>query len=327
MNANQPLVIIRCTTYNHEPYIRDCLEGFVMQHTTFPFYAIVHDDASIDGTASIVQEYAEKYPDIIHPIIETENQYSKHDGSLRRIMDGASKKANYIAFCEGDDYWTDPLKLQKQVDFLEEHKEFDMCCTRFIHLYENNKEYDECDLYSEIINDTELGKELKKENFLTGSIPHPCTFMYRNGTYQADELIKKLKYKYDIPSLWCFMSFHRVWLINERTAVYRKHIGSLTDRNDLSKFTTFYETYKDIYKYDKDCVIRNLYYMWFKKYLLQYIKYSKRYSFIHIISAFFEFIKFKPSWSDCKGFSKNVINAHKYRIKTGRNERLECMRF
>lgn len=125
----QPLMVtIRCITYNHEPYIRDCLEGFVMQQTNFRFEAIVHDDASTDGTAAIIKEYAEKYPDIIKPIFETENQYSKHDGSLNRIMNEHTH-GKYVAYCEGDDYWIDPLKLQKQVDFLEEHPDYSMCWT------------------------------------------------------------------------------------------------------------------------------------------------------------------------------------------------------
>lgn len=72
-----PIVAIRCTVFNHEPYLRDCLEGFVMQQTNFPFVAIVHDDASTDGSAAIIREYAEKYPHIIKPIFETENQFSK----------------------------------------------------------------------------------------------------------------------------------------------------------------------------------------------------------------------------------------------------------
>lgn len=120
------MVTIRCTTYNHEPYIRQCLEGFVMQKTNFRFEAIVHDDASTDGTAAIVKEYAEKYPDIIKPVFETENQYSKHDGSLERIMDEHTH-GKYVAFCEGDDYWTNPLKLQKQFDRLEKHSECSIC--------------------------------------------------------------------------------------------------------------------------------------------------------------------------------------------------------
>lgn len=131
MNINEEkdtrpiMVSIRCTAYNHEKYIRDALEGFVMQKTNFRFEAIVHDDASTDGTAAIIREYAEKYPDIIKPIYETENQYSKHDGSLTKIMNSACK-GKYIAMCEGDDYWTDPYKLQKQVDFLENNPGFTM---------------------------------------------------------------------------------------------------------------------------------------------------------------------------------------------------------
>ncbi len=136
-----PLVAIQCITFNHEPYIRDALEGFVMQKTNFPFVAIVHDDASTDGTAAIIREYAEKYPDIIKPIYETENQYSKKDGSLDCIMDKACKEtgAKYIAICEGDDYWTDPLKLLKQVDFLESHLDCSLVCSNYDKLYQKNK--------------------------------------------------------------------------------------------------------------------------------------------------------------------------------------------
>ena len=116
------MVTIQCLTYNHESYIRQCLDGFVMQKTNFNFEAIVHDDASTDGTALIIKEYAEKYPDIIKPIYETENQYSKKDGSLNRIM-MEHTLGKYVAICEGDDYWIDSEKLQKQVDYMEKHPE------------------------------------------------------------------------------------------------------------------------------------------------------------------------------------------------------------
>ena len=126
-NDEMPLMVsIRCTAYNHEPYIRQCLDGIVMQHTNFRFEAIVHDDASTDGTANIIREYAERYPDIIKPIYEVENQWSKGRLALRKIVDSACK-GKYIANCECDDYWTDPLKLQKQVDFLEANPEYSMC--------------------------------------------------------------------------------------------------------------------------------------------------------------------------------------------------------
>ena len=123
------LVTVRCLAYNHAPYIRQCLEGFVMQKTSFRFQVIIHDDASTDGTDDIIREYAEKYPDIIVPIFETENQYSKRNGAISRQMNRLMK-GTYAAYCEGDDYWTDPLKLQKQVSFLEQHPDYIMACNR-----------------------------------------------------------------------------------------------------------------------------------------------------------------------------------------------------
>ncbi|MDE7496839.1 MAG: glycosyltransferase [Muribaculaceae bacterium] len=131
-DAERPLAVIRCLAYNHAAYIRQTLEGFISQETTFPFVVIVHDDASTDSTAEIIREYAEKYPHIIKPILQTENQYSKHDGSLARAVNGATfaTGAKYLALCEGDDYWTDPLKLQMQVDFLEAHTDYGMCYTK-----------------------------------------------------------------------------------------------------------------------------------------------------------------------------------------------------
>lgn len=122
----KPLVSIECLVYNHEHYLRDCLNGFVMQKTSFKFEAIVHDDASTDGSAAIIREFAERYPNIIKPIYETVNQYSKHDGSLTTIMTNALI-GKYIAICEGDDYWLDPLKLQKQVTFLESNPKYSLC--------------------------------------------------------------------------------------------------------------------------------------------------------------------------------------------------------
>lgn len=142
--SSSPLVAIDCRTYNQEKYIGDTLEGFVMQKTNFPYVAIVHDDASTDDTAQIIKQYAEKYPDIIKPIIETENQYSKADGSLTRVLKEACRNTNakYIALCEGDDYWTDPNKLQLQVDFLESNPDYSMCFHKVDILNEGTGEID-----------------------------------------------------------------------------------------------------------------------------------------------------------------------------------------
>lgn len=124
----QVKVVIHCLVYNHEPYLRDCLEGFVMQQTNFPFKAVVHDDASTDNSAAIIREYAEKFPHIIEPILETENQWRKGNGELDRVMyDAILGRSTYVAYCEGDDYWIDPHKLQKQVDFLDANPDYAMC--------------------------------------------------------------------------------------------------------------------------------------------------------------------------------------------------------
>jgi hypothetical protein len=121
-NKSVPLVSISVITYNHEKYIRQCLDGILMQNVDFPYEVLVHDDASPDGTADIIREYEAKYPGIIKPIYQTENQYSQGKPVSKFNFDRARGK--YLAFCEGDDYWTDPGKLQKQVDFLERHPEY-----------------------------------------------------------------------------------------------------------------------------------------------------------------------------------------------------------
>ena len=119
------MVSICCLTYNHEKYVKDALEGFVSQKTSFNFEVLIHDDASTDNTANIIKEYEKKYPDIIKPIYQKENQYSKGLAPGRMNRDRASGK--YIAMCEGDDYWIDPLKLQKQVDYMNAHPDCTFC--------------------------------------------------------------------------------------------------------------------------------------------------------------------------------------------------------
>lgn len=121
-------VSIICNAYNHEKYIKDALDGFIMQKTSFPFEVLIHDDASTDNTANIIREYEKKHPDIIKPVYETENQYSKGMGLVGKIQI-ARAQGKYIAICEGDDYWIDPLKLQKQYDLLEAHPEINICAT------------------------------------------------------------------------------------------------------------------------------------------------------------------------------------------------------
>lgn len=135
----EPLVSICCITYNHKNYIHDAIEGFLMQKTDFPIEIIIHDDASTDGTAEIIKEYADKNPGLFVTIMQTENQWSKGiKPSPTYVWPRARGK--YIALCEGDDYWTDPLKLQKQVDFLEANPDCSLCFHASKSIRNNNPE-------------------------------------------------------------------------------------------------------------------------------------------------------------------------------------------
>ena len=133
-------VSVICNAYNHEKYIKDTLESLVMQKTSFPYEILVHDDASSDHTPDIIRTFEEKYPDLIRPIYQTENQYSKKNGAVAEIQLGRAK-GKYIALCEGDDYWTDADKLQKQYDALECHPDLDICVHAAIAVKANTKKY------------------------------------------------------------------------------------------------------------------------------------------------------------------------------------------
>ena len=122
------LVSICCLAYNHEAYIRDALEGFVNQQTNFRFEVLIHDDASTDRTAEIIRRYEQRYPDIIKPIYQTENQHSK-GVAISATIQYPRARGKYIAMCEGDDYWIDPHKLQKQVDYMQAHPDCRLCFT------------------------------------------------------------------------------------------------------------------------------------------------------------------------------------------------------
>lgn len=235
-----PLVTIRCITYNHEPYIRQCLEGFVMQKTNFPFEAIVHDDASTDGTAAIIREYAEKYPDIIKPIYETENQYSKHDGSLQRIMN-AHIRGKYVAICEGDDYWIDPLKLQKQFDFLESHLDYGLVHTDFNIISESNiKEYR---IRRKLGERQNVLEQILLGNYDIGTL----TVMFRKDLY--DSLPKYyLSKKFpmgDLP-LWIeFAAVAKIKYISDVTANYRRLDSSASHSTNFCKRMAFIDALFD----------------------------------------------------------------------------------
>lgn len=121
--TDNPIVVsIKCLVYNHAPYLRACFDSFLAQRTTFAFEVVINDDCSTDGSTEIVREYVARYPHIFRAIYHEENSYKKY-GTLyySDFLPRQAAKGKYIAQCEGDDYWCDPLKLQRQVDYLEAH--------------------------------------------------------------------------------------------------------------------------------------------------------------------------------------------------------------
>ncbi len=119
-------VSVLCATFNHEDYLRQTLESFLSQKTDFPFEVLVNDDASTDGTAGILREYAERYPEVVRPFYQKENLYSRRMNVYDLVFFPAAR-GEYIALCEGDDCWCDPEKLQRQVDWLDSHPEYSAC--------------------------------------------------------------------------------------------------------------------------------------------------------------------------------------------------------
>ena len=138
MESNTPLVSVYCTAYNHEKYIRDCLNGFVMQKTDFSFEAIIHDDASTDQTQAIIREYEQLYPSIIKPIYQTVNQHQLKVPMIKKFI-LPKVRGKYVAICEGDDYWIDENKLQEQVQLMEDNPDCHFCVCGVQEVFLNGK--------------------------------------------------------------------------------------------------------------------------------------------------------------------------------------------
>ena len=237
-----------------------------MQKTDFPFIAIVHDDASTDNTAEIIQEYALKYPDIIKPILETENQYSKKDGSLGRIIKKAiPEQVRYIALCEGDDYWTDPYKLQKQVDYMENHPEYAMCFTGAKVLAEIDNGH------ADLFRDLET-REYSGDEIISSWIVPTCTVLYKKGvTIPID---KRFIVGDNVTFLSC-AKFGKIHCISEQTGVYRQNAGGWTATHTgyqvlykwLNHYMALFEYFPEFKKPIKDQIMKTYARLFFNRIL------------------------------------------------------------
>ena len=223
-------VSVLCWAYNHEKYIRQCLDGFVMQKGV-TFEVIIHDDASTDNTADIIREYERKYPSLFKPIYQTENQYSQHIDIAKEFL----VEGKYVAICEGDDYWTNPYKLKKQYDALDNNPDCYMCAHKVKVINENG---------------TDIGYTCPRIDINTDIYPkgYICTdydnakYIHTSSHFYVAEKYKEFRLKPpkfrqvapvgDIPALLYFTAFGKLYYFNEVMSHYRfMSIGSWSYQN------------------------------------------------------------------------------------------------
>lgn len=215
---SKPLVSISCITFNHVNFIEEALNGFLMQKTNFKFEILIHDDASTDGTEEIIREYERKYPSIIKPLYEETNQWVKgRKGSA--VFNFPRAKGKYIALCEGDDYWTDPLKLQKQVDFLEGNPEYGICFHE-VKIFNQYKNCLEEDTITRNVEETTDVNELAKGNYI-----HTPSVMLRND-FTIPKWFKKSPIG-DWPLYMLAIKKRKIKKLGDEMAVYRVHDTSI----------------------------------------------------------------------------------------------------
>lgn len=224
-------VAVQVLTYNQKDYIAQCLDGIVMQRTTFPFVAVVHDDASTDGTADIVRQYAERYPDIIHPILQTENQYSKGNSPAKIVAEKINAlNPKYKCIVDGDDYWTDADFLQVCYDWLEEHPACAVAYTKTQVM----------EMPSGLIREKDAGHRWETptlETMLIRNMIPIHTALFRLDAYhEYYQEVKPFEKPWQVNdwSIWLYMlAKHEVKFIDRTTAILRMTTVSMTRKKSL----------------------------------------------------------------------------------------------
>lgn len=242
---NNLLVSISCTTFNQAPFIRECLDSFLMQKTSFAYEIIIHDDASTDGTKEIIEEYVIKYSDIIFPIYQKENQYSKEVRGMMVKFNFPRCRGKYIALCEGDDYWTDPYKLQKQVDFLETNPDYVMCT----HVSEEKNEVtNSSSFFPNIKQDT--AKHI--EDYIINNLTATCSLMFKAEYLKPiPEWFKKIQFgDLGLILLIFYRSNKKMMVLKDCMGVYRINVGGVHGslKNDNTSLIKAYKMHLDFIK-------------------------------------------------------------------------------
>jgi glycosyltransferase involved in cell wall biosynthesis len=212
------MVSVSCITYNHAKYIRDTLDGFLIQKANFKFEVLINDDASTDGTADIIREYEKKHPHIIKPIYQKENQYSKGVRGMSRRFNYPRARGKYIALCEGDDYWTDPNKLQQQVSFMEKNPGYTLTFHRAKVIYEGGEKEEF------VYPDIEGSAWYNPKNLLSVNYIPTNSVVYRRLDYS--QMATGV-----MPGDWYWHLYHarfgKIKFFDKVMSVYRKHKGGI----------------------------------------------------------------------------------------------------
>jgi len=218
-----PLVSVVVSTYNHHKYIVDCLESILMQETAFSFEVILGEDESSDGTREICKRYAEKYPDRIKLFLRSRKNVIYINGSptgrYNFLENLKACKGKYIALCEGDDYWTDPLKLQKQVGFMEGNPEYNICFHE-VQIYNQQINTLEEDTITRNISDITDCVDLARGNYI-----HTPSVIFRNTFDIPDWFVQSPLGDWTIYMLAA--KDRKIYKMQDIMAVYRQHNDSI----------------------------------------------------------------------------------------------------
>lgn len=181
MNKTRVIVSVCVQTYNQEDYIVECLDGILMQKTNFPFEVILGEDESTDNTRAICKRYAEQFPEKIKLFLRSRKDVIKINGNATGrynfIENLKACSGKYIALCEGDDYWTDPLKLQKQVDFLEANPNYGMC----LHNVQQLNTFD--DSKNTIIPNVITNTDISLNEYVLSNRTATCSIMFKSTCF------------------------------------------------------------------------------------------------------------------------------------------------
>ncbi len=222
---NSTLVTIASTTYNMEAYIGEAIESWLAQETSFPIEIIISDDGSTDGTCDVVRSYIEKHPNI--RLIST-GHIGKMPNFIRSLKES---KGKYVALCDGDDYWIDTHKLQKQFDFMESHPEFSECFTNsyVINTWSGEKKVAKTQIWDEATTEGLL-KHRDNDN-VQMSPGHTSTFFFRNQFIQEYPKWMYGDVMTDFPLYMLMSRYGKAKFINDITSVYRHRLDGVSSKN------------------------------------------------------------------------------------------------